>query len=816
MSSRPSLERRLSDEDMAEITDVLQDNSPVNGRQSEKLRNNNSEHDATVALTVEGDYDEDDESVNRTDDVAALSKTSKLAVSASVAESSSIKNGPKKKEGLPDMYWLNTPEQWTIKQDDDGDKHVKITCPEEVDFWRHTLHGFVKDDGPFYWKFVYGDFEARLTIKGKFHYLYDMAGIMVRQNEDHWMTCGVTNFQDNLQSRFHKHQAKHLYVSTTFTRGKSDWSTHRAMQKKTHKSSVFHVWVRRIGAVIECYYSLDNDLWIKVREGVLAPGVRKLRVGMMCTAPESAGFSVIFSDFMVRGGEKMPEDQIDNLVYKTNGAFFVGMLDKQEVERRKERDKQRMLKRVKAQKRHDNQNKKSHQKPTQTRQQPASHTRSFETNTLYETDDGDHTRMKTAAVAPTRRAVIALPVKKKQSEIPTKHIIPAAKPAREIPKERPTNPYAVESPPLQQQQQQQQPPRQDHSTSSSAEDAPLPVKKPMANPYATRPIPPPRKAPLPNKNSLPPNKQKAIGRSTNDNVKNNNVKNPLPGSAPVRNEFSGKSLRKASINEPSGKLSKFSDHLGNPLRKKSEIGRRRPSTPHGVPARSQSDAGPQRRRPPPPAREYDDREAPKRRKSWFSFGIPKQKKSQEQKSIKRSFRGLLQRNRSGKEKLVSTGSGNVQPTMDTSHTEVQGEPQERPKRPSKLGPAMPQRRLSDDGDANSFGEENTGVDDSPPKRPVRQPSIEDDTDLLSSDGEAQGNKSKAEPKEKKSKKKKKKKKGQSGSNGSILETTPTDIDKKKKKKRKKSHRKREELGTISADSEKEVNKTKSKIKKKKT
>ena len=69
------------------------------------------------------------------------------------------------------MRWMNEPEKWKQK-----DEEIKITCPMEVDYWRSTLHSFIKDDAPFYWMYADHDFEARLSMKGKYKYLYDQAG----------------------------------------------------------------------------------------------------------------------------------------------------------------------------------------------------------------------------------------------------------------------------------------------------------------------------------------------------------------------------------------------------------------------------------------------------------------------------------------------------------------------------------------------------------------------------------------------------------------------------------------------------------------
>lgn len=154
----------------------------------------------------------------------------------------------------------------------------------ETDMWRGTLHGFIKDDAPFYWMYVDNDFEARLSIKFKFEYLYDQAGIMLRIDEENWMKLGVCYYRDQ------------LYVSCCFTRGQSDWSTHRLPKTKIKN---FHVWVKRKQETIDCYYSLDNENWIHVRQGYFSDKPR-IRVGMMCAAPDSAGFKVTFSNFMVR------------------------------------------------------------------------------------------------------------------------------------------------------------------------------------------------------------------------------------------------------------------------------------------------------------------------------------------------------------------------------------------------------------------------------------------------------------------------------------------------------------------------------------
>jgi regulation of enolase protein 1 (concanavalin A-like superfamily) len=698
-----------------------------------KTRHRPEASDDNGAAKEESQQDENHEDASTTKGVASS------AVAAS-ATKTMPKQNKQQKEGLPGMYWLNMPEHWSVKTDEQGDKHLKVTCPEEVDFWRHTLHGFVKDDAPFYWRFVYGDFEARLTMKGKFHYLYDMAGLMVRQNEDQWMTCGVTNFQDNLQSRYHKHGSKHLYVSTTFTRQKSDWSTHRAMQKKQHKSSVFHVWVRRIGNLIECYYSLDNDLWIKVREGAFAPGIRKLRVGMVCTAPESAGFSVIFSDFMIRGGDKMPADNIENMVYKTSGTQFLGMLERKEVERRTQQAKERMYKRLEKENREEAMNIKPASQLTVPRTQPAA-TRTFQARDTPEehTPPVHHRRGEDGNPEPLTTRIIQLPVRSSQKQATYNSAVKPAMPAREW-KPRPTNPYAVPQPPP--------PPKpsppviDDRMTGVPAEEptpalADPPRKAPMTNPYAVAPPRPPPPSTRPPhtlekkmemssarvKQAKPPQRHKSNTRTPQRLHSKTKPQHHLDSKARgPRNEFSGAPLKIAQVDDTPQRRG------FPPLRRKSDMGPlrgRKPLNQRGSPPRRASDMGPRGRRPHPrPPRDLNDAPA-RRKKSWWNLSIklPKRKSKTEERQA------------SAEEKKVFPGKGHRlgkgSRWMQSKSNDV-----------SRSGPSKPQRKPSSDDETSLSQSRKTTTskrgraqhhDDAPPTRPRRMPSVDDDDGLVSSD-----------------------------------------------------------------------------------
>ena len=73
------------------------------------------------------------------------------------------------------MNWHNEPKIWEIKDD-----KLVVTADAKTDYWRVTLHDFIKDDAPFYYQTVTGDFTATVKVTGAYATLYDQAGLMVR------------------------------------------------------------------------------------------------------------------------------------------------------------------------------------------------------------------------------------------------------------------------------------------------------------------------------------------------------------------------------------------------------------------------------------------------------------------------------------------------------------------------------------------------------------------------------------------------------------------------------------------------------------
>jgi len=174
------------------------------------------------------------------------------------------------------MQWYNEPKDYIVE-----DNKITIQVPGKTDYWRVTLHDFIKDDAPFYYQTVNGDFEATVKIIGEYHTLYDQAGLMVRHDEKVWMKCGIEYYKSK------------QHASTVITRDFSDWSIlplHNPVE----------VWFRckRTGACIETYYSTDGVNFLQIRQGYLSEA-KDLQVGVMCAAPQGDGFQVVLEDFEV-------------------------------------------------------------------------------------------------------------------------------------------------------------------------------------------------------------------------------------------------------------------------------------------------------------------------------------------------------------------------------------------------------------------------------------------------------------------------------------------------------------------------------------
>jgi regulation of enolase protein 1 (concanavalin A-like superfamily) len=177
-------------------------------------------------------------------------------------------------ELLSKMTWLNPPASVSYAA---GAMTAK--AKPRTDFWRKTFYGYVTDNGHFCSIPLYGEFTFQARVNGKYAALYDQAGLMVRLDEKRWMKCG-SEFVDGKR-----------WASVVFTHEFSDWST----QEDLSQSEAVYWRVARKKDSIEAQCSKDGANFSTLRQGYFPPFV-EVRVGVMCAAPEGAGFDAVFDE----------------------------------------------------------------------------------------------------------------------------------------------------------------------------------------------------------------------------------------------------------------------------------------------------------------------------------------------------------------------------------------------------------------------------------------------------------------------------------------------------------------------------------------
>jgi regulation of enolase protein 1 (concanavalin A-like superfamily) len=122
-------------------------------------------------------------------------------------------------------------------------------------------------------------------VNGNYAALYDQAGLMVRLDEKHWMKCGSELVEGK------------RWASVVFTHDYSDWST---MEDLSQTGAVWWRVVRKKDS-IEAQCSKDGEKFVTIRQGYFPADVKAM-AGVMCAAPEGAGFDAMFDQITLEMG----------------------------------------------------------------------------------------------------------------------------------------------------------------------------------------------------------------------------------------------------------------------------------------------------------------------------------------------------------------------------------------------------------------------------------------------------------------------------------------------------------------------------------
>jgi regulation of enolase protein 1 (concanavalin A-like superfamily) len=179
------------------------------------------------------------------------------------------------------LQWEHTPPAWESLPGGG----LRVHVPARVDYFQDPAGRMTKDDAPYLWLNVAGDFVARAHIRPGFTTTWDAGALMVRSDAQLW--------------------AKLCYEST-------DLGTTAAVSVVTQDKSddangadlnLPDLWLQvvRSGNVFSMHYALDGRHWRMVRLFSL-PVPPTVRVGLVAQCPAGPGTTIDFLHFSVEPG----------------------------------------------------------------------------------------------------------------------------------------------------------------------------------------------------------------------------------------------------------------------------------------------------------------------------------------------------------------------------------------------------------------------------------------------------------------------------------------------------------------------------------
>lgn len=180
------------------------------------------------------------------------------------------------------MEWLNEPASWQRTDD-----VLQVNVDPGTDFWRVTGYGYIRDSGHVYGEVLAGDLDVAVRIRGNWSAQYDQAGVMLRADERTWLKTGIEFFEGRPR------------LSTVLTLGLSSWTVANLPDDTNDVS----LRLSRRGDAVEIRYS-TGDSAPDLAALVYLPPDAELLAGVMCAAPEGAGFSVSFHELRIAKREQ--------------------------------------------------------------------------------------------------------------------------------------------------------------------------------------------------------------------------------------------------------------------------------------------------------------------------------------------------------------------------------------------------------------------------------------------------------------------------------------------------------------------------------
>ncbi len=184
-------------------------------------------------------------------------------------------------ENIKDFDWYNEPQNFRFM-----DKGLLIEAAPHTDFWQNADSRFYKDDGQFFAKEHYGDFEIR--AKWRFEHIQDSAqcGVMVRSDAANWLKVGL------LSPNPYRPQIGVVAAS----QGSSDWSVVDIPE------STEELWfqISRRGRDFIVFYSLDGINYLQIRMTHLSKVGDIMSAGAYVCSPKDESFECILEEIYLK------------------------------------------------------------------------------------------------------------------------------------------------------------------------------------------------------------------------------------------------------------------------------------------------------------------------------------------------------------------------------------------------------------------------------------------------------------------------------------------------------------------------------------
>jgi len=167
--------------------------------------------------------------------------------------------------------WENEPVAWACLPN----QGLRIYAPSHTDLFVDPMGVASADSAPFLWASVTGDLVARLHVQPGFQADYDAGGLLVRQDDTHWIKLA-----------YERTDLGNPAIVSVVTNGVSDDTNGADLNSPS-------VWLQlaRVGDVFALHYALDGEHWRMSRLCQL-PMQETVRVGAIAQSPRGVGCAV--------------------------------------------------------------------------------------------------------------------------------------------------------------------------------------------------------------------------------------------------------------------------------------------------------------------------------------------------------------------------------------------------------------------------------------------------------------------------------------------------------------------------------------------